>query len=95
MAGPDAGTDRETDGGTKPDVSADGARLPALARLDRQLARHSYVLGDEPSTADSDIWVTLTHLDHFDAACALSPYRHIEAYVRRLALHPELSGDQL
>ncbi|MCX4903517.1 glutathione S-transferase C-terminal domain-containing protein [Streptomyces sp. NBC_00878] len=93
--GSEGGSEGGTDGGAKPDVSADGARLPALARLDRQLARHSYVLGDEPSIADSDIWVTLTHLDHFDAACTLFPYRHIEAYVRRLALHPELSGDQL
>jgi hypothetical protein len=38
--------------------------------------------------------VTLTHLDHFDAAGTLAPYRHIEEYVRRLDDHPDLSVDE-
>lgn len=73
---------------------ADGACESALARLDRQLACHPYVLGDELGTADRDLWVTLTHLDHFDAAGTLAPYRHIEEYVRRLDDHPDLSVDE-
>ena len=73
---------------------SDGACESALDRLDRQLACHSYVLGDELGTADRDLWVTLTHLDHFDAAGTLAPYRHIEEYVRRLGDHPDLSADE-
>ncbi|WP_406487206.1 glutathione S-transferase C-terminal domain-containing protein [Streptomyces phaeochromogenes] len=73
---------------------ADGACESALDRLDRQLARHPYVLGADLSTADKDLWVTLTHLDHFDAAGTLAAYRHIEEYVRRLGDHPDLSADE-
>ncbi|MEU5339714.1 MULTISPECIES: glutathione S-transferase C-terminal domain-containing protein [unclassified Streptomyces] len=76
------------------DPETDGARLPALDRLNRQLACQPYVLGDELGTADRDLWVTLTHLDHFDAAGTLAPYRHIEEYVRRLGRHPDVSGDE-
>ncbi|MEU8860631.1 glutathione S-transferase C-terminal domain-containing protein [Streptomyces umbrinus] len=73
---------------------ADGACASALDRLDRQLARRPYVSGDELGTADRDLWVTLTHLDHFDAAGTLAAYRHIEEYVRRLGDHPDLSVDE-
>lgn len=73
---------------------ADGACESALDRLDRQLACQPYVSGDELGTADRDLWVTLTHLDHFDAAGTLAPYRHIEEYVRRLGDHPDLSTDE-
>ncbi|MEV2191631.1 glutathione S-transferase C-terminal domain-containing protein [Streptomyces phaeochromogenes] len=73
---------------------ADGACESALDRLDRQLACRPYVSGDELGTADRDLWVTLTHLDHFDAAGTLAAYGHIEEYVRRLGDHPDFSVDE-
>ncbi|WP_406471716.1 glutathione S-transferase C-terminal domain-containing protein [Streptomyces sp. NBC_01615] len=61
------------------------ARSATLDLLDRQLAAHTYVLGEELTAADVDVWVALTHLDVPDA---LARHSHLRAYVRRLAGHP-------
>lgn len=61
------------------------ARSATLELLDRQLAAHTYVLGEELTAADVDAWVALTRLDVPDA---LAGHNHLRAYVRRLAEHP-------
>ncbi|MDX6346581.1 MAG: hypothetical protein QOF84_1371 [Streptomyces sp.] len=69
--------------------------LAALDLLDRQLACRPYLLGDELTAADVDLWVTLVHLDvvhrvHLDADAVHAVSRHdrLWDYVRRLHGHP-------
>ncbi|MEU3459520.1 glutathione S-transferase C-terminal domain-containing protein [Streptomyces sp. NPDC006733] len=74
--------------------------LAALELLDRQLACGPYVLGDDLSAADVDLWATLVHLDlvdrlHLDADAvhAIARHDHLWAYVRRLHGHPAFGGN--
>ncbi|MCB8905084.1 MULTISPECIES: glutathione S-transferase C-terminal domain-containing protein [unclassified Streptomyces] len=70
----------------------------ALGSLERRLARHPYVLGDAPTAADVQVWVTLVQLDtvhrwHLDAAAMdrVAGYPALWAYARRLAARPEFA----
>ncbi|MEU5701193.1 glutathione S-transferase family protein [Streptomyces aurantiacus] len=65
------------------------ARAATLTLLDHQLATHSYVLGEELTAADVDLWVALTHLGTADA---LAAYPELDQYVRRLGRHPAFLG---
>jgi putative glutathione S-transferase len=69
------------------------ARPAALATtlklLDRQLASHTYALGEKLTAADVDLWVALTLLD---SDTALLRFDHLQEYVRRLAAHPAFHG---
>ncbi|WP_406175595.1 glutathione S-transferase family protein [Streptomyces sp. NBC_00996] len=65
------------------------ARATTLDLMDHQLATRTYVLGEELTAADVDIWVALTHLDTADP---LSRHTHLRAYVRRLDEHPAFHG---
>ncbi|MFD3576969.1 glutathione S-transferase family protein [Streptomyces sp. NPDC058644] len=58
-----------------------------LDRLDHRLASHSYLVGDELTSADVDLWTTLVHRAP-EATEATSPYPHVRTYVRRLHEHP-------
>ncbi|MFI6937842.1 glutathione S-transferase C-terminal domain-containing protein [Streptomyces sp. NPDC050418] len=69
--------------------------LRALDLLERRLASHAHVLGDELTLADVQVWVTLVQLDtvhrhHLDAAAVhrITDHPHLWAYARRLAAHP-------
>ena len=64
------------------------AQAAALDLLDRHLAPHAYVLGEELTAADVDLWVALTQLDATGAADAPSSYPRLQEYVRRLDGHP-------
>lgn len=59
--------------------------LAALDLLDRRLGPGPYVLGEELTAADVDLWVALVHSD---AAPLVPRYDRLHAYVRRLAGHP-------
>ncbi|MFG3589659.1 glutathione S-transferase family protein [Streptomyces sp. NPDC047990] len=61
------------------------ARSAALASLDRRLAAHEHVLGDELTAADVDLWVALVRLGADDA---LSPYGRLREYVAGLGARP-------
>ncbi|WP_329275621.1 glutathione S-transferase C-terminal domain-containing protein [Streptomyces sp. NBC_00691] len=70
----------------------------ALGSLERRLAHHPYVLGDAPTAADVQVWVTLVQLDtvhrwHLDAAAMdrVADYPALWAYARRLAARPEFA----
>ncbi|MGW5865120.1 glutathione S-transferase family protein [Streptomyces sp. NPDC055239] len=58
-----------------------------LDRLDCRLASRSYLVGDELTAADVDLWARLVHLTP-DAAEDTNTYPHLRAYVRRLHDHP-------
>jgi putative glutathione S-transferase len=58
--------------------------LAALDLLDGRLACAPYVLGEDLTAADVDLWVALSHLEDG----LLTPYDRLTAYVRRLAGHP-------
>ncbi|MDQ1034786.1 putative glutathione S-transferase [Streptomyces sp. V3I8] len=65
------------------------ARAATLSLLDHQLSSRRYVLGDEITAADVDLWVALTHLGT-DGAPTACP--RLDAYVRRLGRHPAFAG---
>ncbi|MDX3232725.1 glutathione S-transferase C-terminal domain-containing protein [Streptomyces sp. ME19-01-6] len=67
--------------------------LAALDLLDRRLRSGAYVLGEELTAADVDLWVALVH----SAAAPLlsrhdSRYDRLRSYVRRLGGHPAFRG---
>lgn len=69
--------------------------LRALGALDRWLDGRAYLLRDEITAADVELWVTLVQLDtvhrhHLDAAAMQRVAAHatLWAYARRLAAHP-------
>ncbi|MGV9564069.1 glutathione S-transferase C-terminal domain-containing protein [Streptomyces sp. NPDC003480] len=69
--------------------------LCALRSPEGRLARQEYLLGDQPSVADVELWVALVQLDtvhrwHLDAAAVqrVAGHPHLWAYARRLAAHP-------
>ncbi|WP_418960314.1 glutathione S-transferase C-terminal domain-containing protein [Streptomyces tritici] len=66
-----------------------------LGSLEGRLAFQEFVLGDELTAADVQLWVTLVQLDtvhrlHLDAAAVhrIAGHPHLWAYARRLAAHP-------
>ncbi|MFF4349080.1 cell envelope biogenesis protein OmpA [Streptomyces sp. NPDC001530] len=65
------------------------ARSATLDVLDCQLATCTYVLSEELTAADVDLWVALTHLDTTDP---LSRHSRLRDYVRRLGEHPAFQG---
>ncbi|MFG2332618.1 glutathione S-transferase C-terminal domain-containing protein [Streptomyces sp. NPDC048604] len=75
--------------------SALGCLLRALGSLEWRLAHHDFLLGDEITAADVQLWVTLVQLDtvhrqHLDAAAVhrIADHPHLWAYARRLAARP-------
>ncbi|MFJ8591120.1 glutathione S-transferase C-terminal domain-containing protein [Streptomyces sp. NPDC093598] len=69
--------------------------LRALDTLEGRLALQDFILGDEMTAADVQLWVTLVQLDtvhrqHLDAAAVhrIADHPHLWAYARRLAAHP-------
>ncbi|AWW37080.1 MULTISPECIES: glutathione S-transferase C-terminal domain-containing protein [Streptomyces] len=69
--------------------------LRVLGSLEWRLADGDFVLGDEPTAADVQLWVTLVQLDtvhrlHLDAAAVhrVADHPHLWAYARRLTGHP-------
>jgi putative glutathione S-transferase len=69
--------------------------LAALELLDRQLTSTAYVLGDELTAADVDVWVALVHLEavhrlHLDADAVrrIAHHDNLWSYVRRLHGRP-------
>ncbi|MFI9048484.1 glutathione S-transferase C-terminal domain-containing protein [Streptomyces sp. NPDC053427] len=72
-----------------------GTLLDALRSLESGLADREYVLGDELTSADVQLWVTLVQLDtvhrwHLDAAAVhrIADHRRLWSYARRLAADP-------
>ncbi|QRX95554.1 glutathione S-transferase C-terminal domain-containing protein [Streptomyces noursei] len=72
-----------------------GTLLGTLASLERRLADRPYLLGDELTAADVQLWVTLVQLDtvhrwHLDAAAVqrIAGHRRLWSYARRLAALP-------
>jgi putative glutathione S-transferase len=69
--------------------------LRVLGSLDWRLAHQEFILGDEMTAADVQLWVTLVQLDtvhrlHLDAAAVhrIADHQRLWAYARRLAAHP-------
>ncbi|MGW2704073.1 glutathione S-transferase C-terminal domain-containing protein [Streptomyces sp. NPDC001340] len=69
--------------------------LRALGSLEGRLAFQDFILGDEMTTADVQLWVTLVQIDivhrlHLDAAAVhrIVAHPHLWACARRLAAHP-------
>ncbi|MEU9288728.1 glutathione S-transferase C-terminal domain-containing protein [Streptomyces sp. NPDC048275] len=71
--------DRDVTSTARPEVLS-----ATLDRLNRQLASHTYALGDALTAADVDLWVALAQLEAPDALCG---YDRLQAYVRRLDAH--------
>ncbi|MEU9116792.1 glutathione S-transferase C-terminal domain-containing protein [Streptomyces sp. NPDC048483] len=72
-----------------------GTLLRTLDSLERRLTDREYVLGDELTSADVQLWVTLVQLDtvhrwHLDAAAVqlIAGHGQLWAYARRLAALP-------
>lgn len=75
--------------------------LEALGALDRWLDGRSYLIRDELTAADVELWVSLVQLDtvhrnHLDAAAVqlIADHPALWAYARRLTAHPAF-GAQL
>ncbi|CAL9375501.1 glutathione S-transferase C-terminal domain-containing protein [Streptomyces sp. enrichment culture] len=75
------------------------ALLRALDLLELRLASREYVLGDELTLADVQVWVTLVQLDtvhrhHLDAAAVhrITDHPRLWAYARRLAARPSFGS---
>ncbi|MEU4358345.1 glutathione S-transferase C-terminal domain-containing protein [Streptomyces virginiae] len=69
--------------------------LRGLGALERQLAAADYLLGNQLSAADVELWVTLVQLDtvhrwHLDAAAVyrITDHPRLWSYARRLAARP-------
>lgn len=69
--------------------------LRVLGSLEGRLASQDFLLGDEMTAADVQLWVTLVQLDtvhrlHLDAAAVhhIADHPHLWAYARRLAAQP-------
>lgn len=74
--------------------------LAALDLVEGRLGSSPYLLGDDPTAADVELWVTLVHLDavhrlHLDAETVeeIARYDGLWAYVRRLHRHPAFHGN--
>ncbi|MEU6098262.1 glutathione S-transferase C-terminal domain-containing protein [Streptomyces sp. NPDC047079] len=69
--------------------------LRTLGSLNGRLARQGYLLPEQLSAADVQLWVSLVQLDtvhrwHLDAAAVhrVADHPHLWSYARRLAAHP-------
>ncbi|MBZ9638964.1 glutathione S-transferase C-terminal domain-containing protein [Streptomyces sp. PSKA30] len=69
--------------------------LRVLGSLECRLATQDFLLGDEMTAADVQLWVSLVQLDtvhrlHLDAAAVhrIADHPHLWDYARRLAAHP-------
>lgn len=85
----------QADAGAAERADALDLLLGALGTLDRRLSGRPWLVGDELSAADVELWVTLVRLDtvhrhHLDAAAVHRLVGHpaLWAYARRLAAHP-------
>lgn len=72
-----------------------GSLLRVLSSLEWRLAHQEFILGDQITAADVQLWVTLVQLDtvhrfHLDAAAVhhIADHPHLWGYARRLAAHP-------
>ncbi|MFJ9903338.1 glutathione S-transferase C-terminal domain-containing protein [Streptomyces sp. NPDC101152] len=72
-----------------------GTLLETLGALDRWLVGRTYLIRDEVTAADVQLWVALVHLDtvhrhHLDAAAVqrIADHPTLWAYARRLTAHP-------
>ncbi|MGW7527259.1 glutathione S-transferase C-terminal domain-containing protein [Streptomyces sp. NPDC054783] len=72
-----------------------GTLLETLGALEHRLAGRTYLIRDEVTAADVELWVALVQLDtvhrnHLDAAAVQRIAEHptLWAYARRLATHP-------
>ncbi|MFD9000286.1 glutathione S-transferase C-terminal domain-containing protein [Streptomyces sp. NPDC059582] len=73
--------------------------LGTLGSLDRRLSGRTWLIGDELTGADVELWVTLVKLDtvhrhHLDATAVHRVVGHpaLWAYARRLSAHPAFGG---
>ncbi|CAM5646343.1 glutathione S-transferase C-terminal domain-containing protein [Streptomyces aurantiogriseus] len=69
--------------------------LATLGVLEQGLGVHKYLIGDQITAADVELWVTLVQLDtvhrtHLDAAAVqrIADHPALWSYARRLAAHP-------
>ncbi|GLF93281.1 glutathione S-transferase C-terminal domain-containing protein [Streptomyces yaizuensis] len=69
--------------------------LRALGALEWRLAGQDFILGDDLTAADVELWVTLVQLDtvhrlHLDATAVhrVADHPHLWSYARRLTAHP-------
>ena len=76
-------------------VDALASLLRTLGSLDARLAADPYLLGEQLTAADVELWVSLVRLDtvhrwHLDAAAVhrIADHPALWAYARRLAAHP-------
>ncbi|WP_405650298.1 glutathione S-transferase C-terminal domain-containing protein [Streptomyces sp. NBC_00019] len=83
--------------GTDPDARAAALDrlLETLASLERWLTGREYLIRDQITAADVELWVTLVQLDtvhrhHLDASAVqwIAAHPALWAYARRLAAHP-------
>ena len=72
-----------------------GTLLEALGALERRLAGRTYLIRDEVTAADVELWVTLVELDtvhrnHLDASAVrrIAGHPTLWTYARRLTAHP-------
>jgi putative glutathione S-transferase len=73
--------------------------LDTLGALDRWLTGRTYLIRDEVTAADVELWAALVQLDtvhrnHLDAAAVqrIADHPTLWAYARRLAAHPAFGG---
>ncbi|WP_333761432.1 glutathione S-transferase C-terminal domain-containing protein [Streptomyces sp. IBSBF 2390] len=76
-----------------------GMLLETIGALERRLAGRTYLIRDEITAADVELWVALVQLDtvhrnHLDAAAVqrIADHPALWAYARRLAAHPAFGG---
>ncbi|MEV6401033.1 glutathione S-transferase C-terminal domain-containing protein [Streptomyces sp. NPDC051907] len=76
-----------------------GVLLDALGSVERCLSSQEYVLGDGPTAADVQLWVTLVQLDtvhrwHLDADAVdrIADHPSLWSYSRRLAADPSFGA---
>jgi glutathionyl-hydroquinone reductase len=90
--------------GAAPSAQRQGEALKmlfgALELIDRQLARRPFVLGEELTAADVDLWVALVHLHSVhrlhldpDTVHLISRHDRLWSYVLRLHSHPAFRGN--
>ncbi|GGY13363.1 glutathione S-transferase C-terminal domain-containing protein [Streptomyces anandii] len=76
-----------------------GMLLETLGALERWLGGRTYLIRDEITAADVELWVALVQLDtvhrnHLDASAVqrIADHPTLWAYARRLAAHPAFGG---
>ncbi|MGY4996485.1 glutathione S-transferase C-terminal domain-containing protein [Streptomyces sp. 900105245] len=76
-----------------------GMLLETMGALERRLEGRTYLIRDEITAADVEVWVALVQLDtvhrnHLDASAVqrIADHPALWAYARRLAAHPAFGG---